>query len=129
MPPKMKWNTTFSNINNGLNVSRQHEPAEDLGMTTHEKPNFEDSLFVLNTPMLENQDMSEPGFEYFDHTNKDPETRSEDPRVHNGTNLDTSMSCILQRVKRIREIVLFLTKQDPDDQLSFEGTPILLQTD
>jgi hypothetical protein len=48
--------------------------------------------------------------------------------VHNGTNLDTSMSCILQRVKIIREIVHFLTKQDPDDQLNFEGTPILLQT-
>jgi hypothetical protein len=113
MPPKRKWNTTFSNINNVLNISRQ--PAEDLGTTTHKKPNFEDSLFFLNTPMLENQDMSE--------TN-----RSEEPRVHNGNNLDTSMSCILQRVKRICKIVHFLTKQDPDDQLSFEGTPTLLQT-
>jgi hypothetical protein len=128
MPPKREWNTTFSNINNVLNLSRQHELAKDLGMATHIKPNFEDSLFVLNAPMLENQDMSEPGFEYFDHTNRDLETRFEDPRVHNGTNLDTSMSCILQRVKIIRKIIHFLTKQDLDDQLYFEGTPILLQT-
>jgi hypothetical protein len=28
-------------------------------MATHKKPNFEDSLFVLNTPMLEDQDVSE----------------------------------------------------------------------
>jgi hypothetical protein len=110
MPPKRKWNTTFPNINNVLNVSRQHEPSEDLGMATHKKPNFEDSLFVLNTPTLENQDMSE--------TN-----RSEGPWEQNGNNLDTSMSCILQRVKRIREIVRFLTKQDLDDQLSLRGLP------
>jgi len=128
MPPKRKWNATFSNIKNVLNVSRQHEPSEDLGMATLKKPNFEDSLFVLNTPMLEYQDMSEPRFECFDQTNRDPETKSEDPRVHDGTNLDASMSCILQRVKRIREIIYFLTKQDPDDQLSFEGNPTLLQT-
>jgi hypothetical protein len=40
------------------------------------------------------------------------------------------MSCILQKVKRIREMleIHFLIKQDPDDQLSFEGTPTLLQT-
>jgi hypothetical protein len=115
MPPKRKWSTAFSNINNVSNVSRQCEPSEDLGVATHKKPNFEDSLFVLNTPMLENKDMSE--------TN-----RSEEPGVHNGNNLDTSMSCILKRVKRIREIIHFLTKQDLDDQLSFEGTPTLLQT-
>jgi hypothetical protein len=86
-------------------------------MSTHKKPNFEDSLFVLNTPMLENKDMSE--------TN-----RSEEPRVHSGTNLITSMSCILQRVKRIREMlkISFLTKQDSNDQLSFKGIPTLLQT-
>jgi hypothetical protein len=116
MPPKRKWSTTFSNINNVLKVSRQHETSEDLGMTTHKKPNFEDSLFVLNTPMLENQDMSE--------TN-----RSEEPRVHSGTNLSTSMSCILQRVKRIREMlkIYFLTKQDSDDQLYFERIPTLLK--
>jgi hypothetical protein len=28
MPPKRKWNTTFSNTSNVLNVSRQHEPSE-----------------------------------------------------------------------------------------------------
>ena len=28
-------------------------------MATHKKPNFEDSLFVLDTSMLEDQDMSE----------------------------------------------------------------------
>jgi hypothetical protein len=78
MPPKRKWNISFSNINNVLNVSRQHEPSKDLGMATHKIPNFEDSLFVLNTPMLKNQDMNE--------TN-----RSEEPRVHNRNNLDTSM--------------------------------------
>ena len=76
-------------------------------MATHKKPNFEDSLFVLNTPMLENQDMSETGFEYFDHTKRDLETRSEDPQVHNGTNLDTSMSCILQRVKEFAKSFIF----------------------
>jgi hypothetical protein len=111
MPPKRKWNTAFSDIKNVLNFS------EGLGMATHKKPNFEDSLFVLSTPMLENQDVSE--------TN-----RSEEPRVHSGTNLSTSMSCILQRVKRIREMlkISFITKQDPDDQLSFEGIPTLSQT-
>jgi hypothetical protein len=122
MPPKRKWSTTFSNVNDVLNFSRQHEPSEGLGMATHKKPNFEDSLFVLNTQMLENQDMSE--------TNRDPKNRSEEPRVHSGTNLSTSMSCILQRVKRIREMLKtsFLTKQDSDNQLSFEGIPTLLQT-
>jgi hypothetical protein len=59
MPPKRKWNIAFSNTNNVLNVSRQHKPSEDLGMATHKKPNFEDSLFVLNTPMLEDQYKSE----------------------------------------------------------------------
>jgi hypothetical protein len=54
--------------------------------------------------------------------------RSEEPRVHDGNNLDTSMSRILQRVERICKIVHFLKKQDPDDQLSFEGIPTLLQT-
>jgi hypothetical protein len=79
MPPKREWNTAFSNINNVLHVSRQHELVEDLGMATHIKPNFEDSLFVLNAPMLENKDMSETGFDYFDHINRDLETRFEDP--------------------------------------------------
>jgi hypothetical protein len=115
MPPKRKWSIAFSNINNVSNVSRQREPFEDLGVATHKKPNFDDFLFVLLTLMLENQDMSE--------TN-----RFEEPQVHNGNNLDTSMSCILQRVKRIHEIIHFLTKQDPDDRLYFEGTPTLLQT-
>jgi hypothetical protein len=92
-------------------------------MATHKKPNFEDSLFVLNTQILENQDMSE--------TNKDPKNRSEEPQVHSGTNLSTSMSCFLQRVKRIHEMLKtsFLTKQDLEDKLSFEGIPALLQTD
>jgi hypothetical protein len=65
--------------------------------------------------------------------------KSEEPQVHtsnqtqpssNGTNLSTSMSYILQKVKRIREMleIPFLTKQNPDDQLSFEGTSTLLQT-
>jgi hypothetical protein len=65
--------------------------------------------------------------------------KSEEPQVHtnnqtqpasNGTNLSTSMSYILQKVKRIREMleIPFLTKQNPDEQLSFEGTSTLLQT-
>jgi hypothetical protein len=79
-------------------------------MATHKKPNFEDFLFVLNTPMLEDQDMSEAD-------------RSED------TDPSTSMSCILQRVKRIREMlkISFLEKRDSDDQLPFKGIPTLLQ--
>jgi hypothetical protein len=74
-------------------------------MATHKKPNFEDSLFFLNTLMLENQYMSE-------------------------TDPITSMSCILQRFKRIREMlkISFLKKQDLDDQLLFKGIPTLLQT-
>jgi hypothetical protein len=122
MPPKRKWSTTFSNINNDLNISKQHEPSEDFGMSTHKRPNFVDSLFVLNTPMLENQDVSE--------TNRYPKNGFEEPRVHSGTDLSTSMSCILQRVKRIREMmkISFLTKKNLDDQLSFEEIPTLLQT-
>jgi hypothetical protein len=86
-------------------------------MATHKKPNFEDSLFVLNTPMLENQDMSEADkFEEF--------------QVHSETDPSTSMSCILERVKRIREMlkISFLKKQDSNDQLPFKGIPTLLQT-
>jgi hypothetical protein len=98
MPPKRKWNIAFSNTNNVLNASIQHKPSEDLGMATHKKHNFEDALFVLETPMLEDQDMSE--------ADKSEET---DPSI--------SMSCILQRVKRIHEMlkVYFLKKQDLDD--------------
>jgi hypothetical protein len=33
------------------------------------------------------------------------DNRSEEPRVHNETNLSTSMSCILQRIKRIHEML------------------------
>jgi hypothetical protein len=76
MPPKRKWSTAFLDINDVLNFSRQHEPCEGLGMATHKKPNFEDTLFVLNTPMLENQGMSQPGFECFDQTNRDPKSGS-----------------------------------------------------
>jgi hypothetical protein len=78
-------------------------------MATQKKHNFEDALFVLDTPMLEDQDMSE--------ADKSEET---DPSI--------SMSCILQRVKRIREMleIPFLKKQDSDDQLPFKGIPTLL---
>ena len=80
-------------------------------MATHKKHNFEDALFVLDTPMLEDQDMSE--------ANKSEET---DPSI--------SMSCILQRVKRIREMfkIYFLKKKDSDDQCPFKGIPTLLHT-
>jgi hypothetical protein len=109
MPTKRKWNTAFSNTNNVLNASRQHEPPKDLGIATHKKPNFEDALFVLDTPMLEDQDMSEA--DKFEET---------DP--------STSMSCILQKVKRIREMleIYFLKKHDSDDQLHFKRIPTLL---
>jgi hypothetical protein len=111
MPPKRKWSTTFSKTNNVLNASIQHKPSEDLGMATQKKHNFEDALFVLDTLMLEDQDMSE--------ADKSEET---DPSI--------SMSCILQRVKRIREMleISFLKKQDSDDQLPFKGIPTLLHT-
>jgi hypothetical protein len=111
MPPKRKWNTTFSNTTNVLNASMQHKPFEDLGIATHKKHNFEDALFILDTPMLEDQDMSE--------ADKSEET---DPSIN--------MSCILQRVKRIREMleISFLKKQDSDDQLPFKGIPTLLHT-
>jgi hypothetical protein len=130
--PWRKWSTGFSNMKDVLNFSKQHKPSKGLSMATCEKPNFEDSLFILTTPsqIQESQDMSEPEFEYFGQINRDSEMMSEEPWVHNGTNLSTNMSCILQRVKRIREMleISFLTKQDLDDQLSFEGTSTLLQT-
>jgi hypothetical protein len=109
MPPKRKWSVAFSNTNNVMNALIQHKPSEDLGMATQKKPDFEDALFVLDTPMLEDQDMSE--------ANKSEETNS-----------SISMSCILQRVKRIREMleIPFLKKQDSDDQLPLKGIPTLL---
>jgi hypothetical protein len=109
MPPKRKWSTTFSNTNNVMNALIQHKPSEGLGMATQKKPNFEDALFVLDTPMLEDQDMSEAD-------------KSEE------TNSSISMSCILQRVKRIREMleIPFLKKKDSDDQLPLKGIPTLL---
>jgi hypothetical protein len=83
--------------------------------------------------------MSEFRFEYFGQTNEDSKMKYEEPQVHtrnqiqptsNGTNLSTSMSYILQRVKRICQMleISFLTKKNMDDQLSFEGTSTLLQT-
>jgi hypothetical protein len=106
MPPKRKWSTAFSKTNDVLNASK---PSEDLGMVTQKIHNFEDALFILDTPMLEDQDLSE--------ADKSEET---DPSI--------SMSCILQRVKRIREIleIPFLKKQDSDDQLPLKGIPTLL---
>jgi hypothetical protein len=111
MPPKRKWSTAFPNTNNVLNASIQHEPSKDLGMATQKKHNFEDALFVLDTPMLEDQDMSEA--DKFEETN---------PRI--------SMSCILQRVKRIHEMleISFLKRKDSDDQLPFKEIPTLLHT-
>jgi hypothetical protein len=91
----------------------------------------------------ENQDMSEHGFEYFGQTNEDPRMKFEAPHVYtsnqpqrfpkpgnDSTNLRTSMSYILKKVKRIREMLEIPspTKQNSDDQLSFEGTSTLLQT-
>jgi hypothetical protein len=57
-----KWSMGFSNMKDALNFSRQHEPSKGLSMATHEKPNFEDSIFTLTTPsqIQEIQDMSEP---------------------------------------------------------------------
>jgi hypothetical protein len=49
---------------------------------------------------------------------------------NNSTNLSTSMAYIIQKVRRIREMlgIPSLTKKIPNDQLSFEGTSTLLQT-
>jgi hypothetical protein len=140
-----KWSTTFSNLKDALNFSRKIEPSEDLSMATHEKPNFVDCIFTLITPSQtqENQDMRDPRFEYFGQTNEDSRMKFEEPQVYtsnqpqhfpkpgnNNTNLSTSMAYILQKVKRIRTMLEIpsLTKQIPDDQLSFEGTSTLLQT-
>jgi hypothetical protein len=128
-----------------LNFPRQNEPSLDLSMATHEKPNFVDSIFTLIMPSQtqENQDMREPRFEYFGQTNEDSRMKFEEPQVYtsnqpqhfqkpgnNSTNLSTSMAYILQKVKRIRTMleIPYLTKQIPDDQLSFEGTSTLLHT-
>jgi hypothetical protein len=140
-----KWSTGFSNMKDALNFSRQHEPSADLSVATHEKPNFVDSIFTLTMPSQtqENQDIREPRFEYFDQTNEDSKMKFEEPQVHpsnqpqrfpkvgnNCTNMSTSMAYILQKVKGIHEMLEIpsLTKQIPDDQLSFEGTSTLLQT-
>jgi hypothetical protein len=112
---------------------------------THEKPNFVDSIFTLFTPSQtqENQDMRKPRIEYFGQTNENSRVKLEEPQVYtsnlpqhfpkpdnNRTNLSTSMAYILQKVKRIREMLEIpsLTKQIPDDQLSSEETSTLLQT-
>jgi hypothetical protein len=80
-------------------------------MATHKKHNFEDVLFVLDTPILEDKDMSE--------ADKSEETY---PRI--------SMSCILQTVKRICEMleISFLKKKDLDDRFPFKEIPTLLHT-
>jgi hypothetical protein len=39
-------------MKDALNFSRQHEPYEGLSMATREKPNFEDSLFILTMPSV-----------------------------------------------------------------------------
>ena len=126
-------------------MERQHEPSKDLSMATHEKSNFLDSIFTWITPSQtqENQDMREPRIEYLGQTNEDSRMKFEEPQVHtsnqpqcfpklgnNSTNLNTSMVCILQKVKRIREMLEIpsLTKKIPDDQLSFKETSTLLQT-
>jgi hypothetical protein len=103
MPPKRKWSIAFSKTNDVLNASK---PSEDLGMVTQKIHNFQDALFILDTPMLEDQDLSE--------ADKSEEI---DPSI--------SMSCMLQRVKRIREIleIPFLKKKNSDDQLPFEVIP------
>jgi hypothetical protein len=49
--PQRKWSTCFSNMKDVLNFSRKHEPSEGLIMAAREKPNFEDSLFILTKPI------------------------------------------------------------------------------
>jgi hypothetical protein len=112
---------------------------------THEKPNFVDSIFTLFTPSQtqENRDMRKPRIEYFGQTNENSRVDIEEPQVYTSnlpqhfpkpdidrTNLSTSMAYILQKVKRIREMleIPYLTKQIPDDQLSSKETSTLLQT-
>jgi hypothetical protein len=112
---------------------------------THEKPNFVDSIFTLFTPSQtnENQDMRKPRIEYFGQTDENSIVKLEEPHVYtnnlpqhfpklnnNRTNLSTSIAYILQKVKRIHEMldITSLTKQIPNDQLSSKETSMLLQT-
>jgi hypothetical protein len=112
---------------------------------THEKHNFVDSIFTLFTPSQtqENQDMRKPRIEYFAQTNENSRVNLVEPQVYtsnlpqhfpkhdnNRTNLSTSMAYILQKVKRICEMleIPYLTKKIPDDQLSSKETSTLLQT-
>jgi hypothetical protein len=76
---------------------------------THEKPKFVDSIFTLFTSSQtqENQDITEPRFEYLGQTNEDSRMKFEEPQVYtnnqpqhfpkpgnNSTNLSASMACI-----------------------------------
>jgi hypothetical protein len=97
----------------------------------------------MPSQIQENQDMRKPRIEYFGQTNENSRVKLEEPQVYAGnlpqhfpkpdnnrTNLSTSMAYILQKFKRIREMLEIpsLTKKIPDDQLSFEETSTLLQT-
>jgi hypothetical protein len=113
---------------------------------THEKSNFGDSIFTLFTPsqIQENQDMRNPRIEYLGQTNENSRIKLEEPQVYDGdlpqhfpkpsnvrTNLSTSMAYILQKVKRIREMLEIpsSTKQIRDDQLLLQEISTLIQTE
>jgi hypothetical protein len=143
------------NTLNLQNVARQEDDPKSLSCkdshfecyhpkATHEKSNYVDSIFTLFTPnqIQENQDMRKPRIEYLGQTSEDSRVKLEEPQVYVGnlpqhfpkpsndrTNLSTSMAYILQKVKRIHGMLEIpsLTKQIPDDQLSFEETSTLLQ--
>jgi hypothetical protein len=87
--------------------------------------------------------MMNPRIEYLGQINENSRVKLEEPQVYarnipqhlpkpskNRTNLSTSMAYILQKVKRIREMleIPYLTKKIRDDQLLFKETSTLLQT-
>jgi hypothetical protein len=138
------------------NVARQEDDPKSLlykdshfehnhPKATHEKSNYEDSIFTLFTPnkIQENQDMRKPRIECLSQTSEDSKVNLEEPKVYardlpqpfpkpsnDRTNLNTSMAHILQKVKRIRGMLEIpsLKKQTPDDQQLFEEISTPLET-
>jgi hypothetical protein len=91
-------------------------------------------LFTPNK-IQENQDMRKPRIEFLSQTSEYSRVKLEDPQVYardlpqyfpkpsnDGTNLSTSMSYSLRKVKRIRGMLEMpsLTKQTLDDQQLFK---------
>ena len=109
------------------NVARQEEDPKSLSCkdshfecdhpkATHEKSNYVDSIFTFFTPkqIQENQDMRKLRIECLSQTSEDSRVKLEEPQVYardlpqpflkpsnDETNLSTSMSYILQKLKKI----------------------------